>query len=169
MITDKPVQYNNDVMDNILRYLPLNELFAMSHTNKHFRQLLNNFKLNDLSESFDIKPVDNFMALMNQLIYDKYKYDMTKLHSLEEIKKKEWWHATPITSYNEIYKAFLKNEFIYSCKTRRTTNTPLCQAKYYLRKNYAKEIDQLNASKNDYQKNLNHLEYAIYYNLLSQI
>ena len=176
LVSDKPIEYNDDVMNTIIRYLPLNELFAFYHTNKHFAKLLNNKELlNDLSENFDIKSASNFMDFINQIIKNKYKYDMSTLHDLKEkekINNYRWYSETVYSSYKIIYNAYHKGELITTCKTRRTTDTDLCHAKNYLqKKGYAYEIDQLSASKNnqDYKKNLNHLEYAIYYKLISNI
>lgn len=72
-------------MNTIIRYLPLNELFAMYHTNKHFANLLNQKELlNDLSENFDIHHASTFIDFINQLIKNKYRYDMTTLHDLKD-------------------------------------------------------------------------------------
>ncbi len=182
LVTDKPIEYNDDVMNTIIRYLPLNELFAFYHTNKHFAKLLNNQELlKNLSENFDIKSASSFMDFINQIIKNKYKYDMSTLHDLKDPKSEyvgyrkntyRWYIQTQISEYKIIYNAYHKGESITSCKTRRTTDTDLCHAKNYLQKHdYASEIDRLSASKNneDYKKNLNHLEYAIYYKLLLDI
>lgn len=171
LISDEPVQYNDDVLNTIIRYLPLNELFAMYHTDKHIRQLLNNKALlKDLGKNFDVEPT-SFMDFIHQIIKDKYKYDMNDLHNnLLFDYKKRWYSGNVIKAYNIIYNSYKKGELISSCKTRRTTDTALCYAKQFLRKEYAKEIDLLAGAKlNNYSQYLNHLEYAIYYKLLSNI
>ena len=178
MVTDQPITYNDDVMNVIIGYLPLNELFALYHTNKHLSHLLNNPELlNALIQNFEIdinkvrKPITTFMQFIDELLYDVYKYDMQELHTKVGIKKPNYYHNV-IRAYNMIYNQFLKNKLISMCKTRRTTNTELCHAKHYLQKNgYTKEVDILSSSKNneEYKHNLSRLEYAIYYNLLSTI
>ena len=171
LISDEPVQYNDDVLNTIIRYLPLNELFAMYHTDKHIRQLLNNKALlKDLGKNFDVEPT-SFMDFIHQIIKDKYKYDMNDLHNnLLFDYKKRWYSGNVIKAYNIIYNSYKKGELISSCKTRRTTDIALCYAKQFLRKEYAKEIDLLAGAKlNNYSQYLNHLEYAIYYKLLSNI
>ena len=178
MVTDQPIAYNDDVMNVIIGYLPLNELFALYHTNKHFSHLLNNPELlNALIQNFEIdtnklqEPINTFMSFINQLIYNVYQYDMKELHTKVGIKKPNYYHNV-VRAYNMIYNQFLKNKLISMCKTRRTTNTELCHAKHYLQKNgYTQQIDILSSSKDseEYKNNLSRLEYAIYYNLLSTI
>ena len=177
MTTDKPIEYNDDVMITILRYLSLNELFAMNHTSKHISKLLNDlFLLNDLAINFKIEPVHSFNAFIHDIIYKKYKYDMSTLHDLNDVKPgsknlSRQYSFNIISSFKLIYNAYRQEQYISSCKTRRTTDNPLCHAKIYLKDyGFNKEIDRLQASTpKDYKKNLNQLEYAIYYHLLSTI
>lgn len=168
-ITNEPVQFNDDVMNIILRSLDIRELFAMYHTNKYIVKSLNNKQLlSDLAEQFEIEPTDTFYDFIISIINDYLKTDITNLN------KKYYSNNVHIFLELKIIKdAFINNhEKITMCRTRRLDKNKLCLAKYYLLKNgFGKEIELLNSSKNDdeYKKNLYHLEYKMYDYILSLI
>jgi hypothetical protein len=152
-ITDEQIQFNDDVMHIIINKLNLQELYALYHTNKYFKNLLDSEPiLNELCKKYftcweNINTFDDFVYVFN------YKYNEYTLKSLNLIKS---------TYINE-------NKKITECKSRRLDKTPLCNAKYNLSYGYKKEIDLLSSSKNDkeYKKNLAYLEYVINHRLLT--
>lgn len=175
LVTNEQVQYNDDVILMIIRYLLLNELFAFYHTNKHFHKLLNNnLFIDELNENYNVKGL-NFMDFIHQIIYKKYNYNMNDLLNIGKLNciasKYKWYTFNAVNGYTLILDCYHHGELISAFKTRRTTQGRLGEAKRYMRKEYAKEIDILSASKNNkaYEKNLSYLEYAIYYNLLKKI
>lgn len=175
LTTQNQISYNDDVILMIIRYLQLNELFAFYHTNKHFHKLLNNtLFIDELNENYHVN-TKNFMDFIHQLIFRKYKYDMNELTTFKYSKgkkeKNNYYIIYSVEQYITILKNYYKGVLISSCKTRRTTKSGLCNAKHYMKKDYAKEIDTLSASKNnkEYEKGLLQLEYAIYYQLLKEI
>lgn len=173
--TDEQVQYTDDVILTLIKYLPLQELFAFYHTNKQFHKLMNSKIFIDyINKTYDIN-VHNFMDFINIMIYNKYKVNMNDLY--KDDNKSYRYVFDDIWGYNVIYKEYKKGNLISVCNTtKRTTrskgiNVKLCESKQTMRKEYAKEIDNLYGSKNnkEYEKNLNQLEYAIYYKLLQKV
>jgi hypothetical protein len=158
-ITDQSIIFNDDVMEMIIRTLQLPELYALYHTSKHFKKLLNNQQLlNDFSHSFEIVQVNSFDDLIDSLINEYLTMGYNK-YDVQNVFRE----------YNIIKNAFKNNEKITICKTRRLDKNIICQAKFYMAKNgYAREIEKLSGSINDeeYKMNLKNLEYNIYYNTL---
>lgn len=152
-ITDDQIQFNDDIMLIIIKKLNLQELYALYHTNKYFKILLDSEPiLNEICKEYyvrrkNVNTFDDFVYIFN------YRYDKYILNSLNLIKS---------TYINEHKK-------ITECKSRRLDKTPVCDAKYNLSYGYKRELDLLSSSKNDkeYKKNLAYLEYVINYNLLS--
>lgn len=165
--TDEPIMYNNDVILILIRYLHLNELFAFYHTSKQFHICLNNeIFIVELCKNYRVI-AKNFMNFIHQIIYKKYKYDM----NASIPRNGNWWNVNDVIAYKIIMKEYNQGNYLSMCKTKRTTKNKLCEIRNYMRRDYAKEINNLSAAKTTeaYKSCLIQLDYAIYCKLLNGI